>query len=96
MSPIAVLNGGNLLRLRHRPLILEFRPEPADALGACTRVQAKTIAQELMLPFTGQLPGPHFLSAHSINFNLNCFMEGATRLFKGEVPGGWVRPESEG
>ena len=31
---------------------LEFRPESADAFGACARVQAKTSAEELVLLFT--------------------------------------------
>ena len=52
MSPIAVPNGGNLLRLRHRPPVLEFRPESADLFWACARVEAKTIAQELVFFFT--------------------------------------------
>ncbi len=34
------------LCFRHRLTILEFRPEPADAFGACTRHPAKTRAQE--------------------------------------------------
>ena len=51
----------NLLRLRHRRLVLEFRPEPADAFGAGARHPAKTSAEELMLFFSFQTEATGFL-----------------------------------
>ena len=41
-------------------LSFEFRPESADAFGACARVPAKTSAQELVLLFTFQAEAEGF------------------------------------
>lgn len=43
-----------LFRFFHRPPVLEFRPEPADAFGACAWIPSETGAEKFVLFFTFQ------------------------------------------
>ena len=52
--------GRNLLRFVHRPPVLEFRPESADAFRAGARHPAKTRAEEVVLCFTFQAAAESF------------------------------------
>ena len=49
-----------LLLFCHRPPVFEFRPEPADAFGACARIPSETGAEKIVFLFALQFESEGF------------------------------------